>query len=91
MVTTRIRPIGVGAAVAMLALLVVGVVFYLPAGLVAPGWAVLLLGVVWLALFVLGVLWFRPHPGRVLALPVLAMAVWIVTLTAGEALLGWRA
>jgi hypothetical protein len=76
------------AAVAMLALLVLAP-FFFAAGLLAPAWAVVLLALVWLTLFVLGCLWFRRHPWRTLPLPVVAAIVWFGGLSAGEAWLGW--
>ena len=80
----------IAAAVAMLALLALAP-FYFAAGLMAPGWAVVLLVVIWVALFVLGVVWFRRRPLWTLPLPVVALIVWWGGLSAGEALLGWTA
>ncbi|HJR39834.1 MAG TPA: hypothetical protein VJ819_15740 [Nocardioidaceae bacterium] len=65
--------------------------FYLASGLVAPAWAIIVLLLIWAGLFVLALRWFRRHPFRVIALPVLAAAIWFGALTAGEALLGWTA
>jgi hypothetical protein len=78
------------AAVAVLALLVQAP-FFFSAGLVAPAWAVVLLVLVWLALVVLAVVWFRRHPWWVVPLPVVAALVWFGGISAGEALLGWTA
>ena len=78
----------IGAAVAMLAMLVIAP-FFLSAGLMAPLWAIVGLVVVWLALFVLGCMWFRRHPLRTLPLPVIAALVWYGTMSAGETWLGW--
>ena len=78
------------AAVALLALLALAP-FFLAAGLMAPGWAVVLLVGLWLALLVLGFVWFRRRPWWVLPLPVVAVLLWFSALTAGEALLGWTA
>jgi hypothetical protein len=80
----------IAAGLAMAVLAVVGV-FYLSSGLMAPLWAVIGLMVFWGALVVLGVLWFRRHPLRVVALPVIAVLVWFGVLTLGERLLGWTA
>ncbi len=80
----------IGAAVAMLALLVLAP-FFFAAGLMAPLWAVILLSAIWVVLFVLGCLWFRRRPLWTLPLPVVAVLVWLGGLTAGEALLGWTA
>lgn len=78
------------AAVAVLALLVQAS-FFFSAGLVAPGWAVVVLVSVWLALVVLAVAWFRRRPWWVLPLPLLAVAVWWGGISAGEAWLDWTA
>lgn len=72
-------------------LLVVLLPFYLASGLMAPAWAIIVLLFIWVGLFVLALRWFRQHPFRVIALPVLAAALWFGTLYAGEALLGWTA
>ena len=65
--------------------------FYVAAGLIAPGWAVLTLWTVWLALLVALVLLWRRRPPVALAVPVLAAAVFFGSITAGEQLLGWTA
>ena len=76
------------AGVALLVLLALAP-FFLSAGLLAPGWAVVVLVGAWLALLVLGVVWFRRRPWWVLPLPVVAVLVWVGALSAGEAFLGW--
>lgn len=60
---------------------------YAASGLLALGWAVLLLLGVWAGLAVLLV----RLAGSALALlvPAVAVAVWFLSLTAGEQLLGW--
>ena len=79
--------IGAGLALAaMLGLLV----FYAASTLVAPLWAAIVLWVIWVSLFVLGILWLRRHPLRVLLLPIAAAAIWYGGISAGEAFLGWR-
>jgi hypothetical protein len=74
----------------MAAMAVIGV-FYLSSGLVAPLWAVVGLIIIWIALVVIGISWFRRHPLRVLVLPVVAVLIWFAVLTLGERLLGWTA
>ena len=64
---------------------------YAASGLVAPWWGVALLLLVWLALFVVACAWWTPHPGRLPALAVAAIAFWFVAVTAGGAWLGWTA
>jgi hypothetical protein len=80
----------VGAVVAMLGLLVLAP-FFLASGLMAPLWAVVGLVGVWLALFVVGCVWFRRRPAWLVLLPLLAVLVWWGAMTAGEAWLGWTA
>ena len=63
--------------------------FYAASGLMAPLWAIVVLLLVWLGLFVLAIYWFRAHPMRVLALPVVAVVIWFATMYAGEQYLGW--
>jgi hypothetical protein len=76
------------AAVALIALVAMGP-FFFAAGLVAPLWAVVILIIVWVVLFVVGCLWFRRRPWWTLLLPVVAAVVWFGTMSAGEAWLGW--
>lgn len=64
---------------------------YAASGLLAPWWGVALLMVVWLALFVQACLWWTPHPRRVPLLPLVAVVLWFLVLTAGGAWLGWTA
>jgi hypothetical protein len=78
------------AGLAMAALAVIGI-FYVSAGLVAPLWAVIVLVIIWVALVVTGVRWFRRRPFHVLLLPVVAVLIWFAVITLGERLLGWTA
>lgn len=61
------------------------------AGLAAPPWALALLLGCWLGLVLLGASWARSRPYLVLALPVVAVAIWALTLWVGGGLLGWEA
>ena len=78
------------AALALVAMLVLAP-FFIASGLMAPGWAVVIFVVIWVALFVLGCLWWRRRPLWTLVLPVLALLVWWGGITAGETWLGWTA
>lgn len=78
------------AVVAGIAMLVVGF-FYLASGLVAPGWALILLWIVWLGLAWYGVMLARAGSYLVLAIPVVAAVIWYGALTLGEQVLGWQA
>ncbi|KWX04546.1 hypothetical protein TH66_07085 [Carbonactinospora thermoautotrophica] len=65
---------------------------YASAGLVAPPWAVAGLLLVWAALLVLALVLLRGRrPVLALAAPLLAAAMWLLVLTAGDLLLGWTA
>ena len=77
-------------ALALTAMLVLAP-FFLASGLMAPGWAVVLLVVIWLALFVVGCVWIRRRPLWVIPLPFVAAAIWFGGMSAGEAWLGWTA
>ena len=44
---------------------------------------IVVLPLLWLVLFVLGCRWFMTHPYRVLALPVVAAAVWFGAMLIG--------
>ena len=59
--------------------------------LVAPLWAVAVLVALWLVQFVLACRWFSRRPYAVLAMPVVALVVWLSAIVAGDALLGWTA
>jgi hypothetical protein len=65
--------------------------FYLASGLSAPLWAIIVLLLFWAGLFLLAIRWFRKRPYWVICLPVLAVAIWVGAMTAGEQLLGWTA
>ena len=77
--------LGALALAAMLAL----APFFVSSGLMAPGWAVIVLVVIWLGLFVLGCLWIRRKPLWVVPLPFVAAAIWLGGMSAGGAWLGW--
>ncbi len=64
---------------------------YAASGLVAPWWGVVVLVLVWIALFVLSCLWWTPHPKRLPFVALFAFAFWFASLTAGGAFLGWTA
>ena len=78
----------VAAVVALIAMLPVGF-FYAASGLVVPGPWLFLLWVVFLVLVSVGVRLFRRRSYLVLAVPVVAAALWLGTLSAGDAWFGW--
>src|SRR5688500_18348427 len=67
------------------------VLFVILAGSVAPWWALALMTLVWLGLFVLGARWFMPHPWWVAALPVVTICLWLACVALGAGFLGWSA
>jgi len=75
---------------ALAALAAMSILFF-AAGLMAPLWAVIVFSAIWLTLFILGCLWLRRHPLRVVVLPEMAALIWFGGMTAGEQLLGWTA
>ena len=65
-------------------------VFYAASGLLAPGWAVAVLLVIWLALLAVAIWLLRARrPLWVLPTPVAAWLIWFGALSAGESWLGW--
>lgn len=73
-----------------LAALLATLVFYAASGLLAPGWAVAVLLVIWLALLAVAIWLLRARrPLWVLPTPVAAWLIWFGALSAGESWLGW--
>ncbi len=66
-------------------------IWYAASGLVAPGWAVVTLLVIWLALLAGAIVLLRRRPAYVLLVPVGSALIWFGVLSAGEAWLGWTA
>jgi hypothetical protein len=63
----------------------------LASGVFAPVWAIALMTLVWLVMFVVATRWFITHPWRVAALPVVTLGLWIGAVFAGAAFLDWNA
>ena len=88
---TQIRPSILGyvfGGLALAGLLAMSILF-IATGLMAPLWAIVGFIAVWVILFVLGCLWIRRHPWRVVLLPAIAAAILFGGLRAGTTLLGW--
>jgi hypothetical protein len=64
---------------------------YLVSGLVAPGWAVVLFLLWWLALTFIGVRLVLRRSYWLLLIPVVAVATWVGAMWVGGAVLGWTA
>jgi len=67
------------------------VVWYMASGLLAPGWAVIGLLVIWLGLFGVAIYLLVKRPAWVLVVPVVTALVWFGVMAAGDAWLGWTA
>ncbi|MBA2894126.1 hypothetical protein [Nonomuraea soli] len=65
--------------------------FYLSSGLVAPLWAIIALLMLWATLLLLAVLAVRRRQAWGLLVPIVAVALWLGAISAGEAILGWQA
>ena len=76
------------ALVAAVAMLLVGSVYLLSAVLV-PVWALLPLWILWLVLTGYGVALARRSSYRVLAVPAVASAIWLLIVTLGVQFLHW--
>jgi hypothetical protein len=74
-----------------LALHLLALVWYAASTLVAPGWAVVGLLVVWAAVLVAAIRLMRTRPLLVAAVPLLDAAIWVAVVWAGETFLGWTA
>jgi hypothetical protein len=88
---TQTRPSIIGyvfGGLALAGLLAMSILF-IATGLVAPLWAIVGFIAVWLILFVLGCVWIRRHPWRVVLLPAIAAVILFGGLRAGTTLLGW--
>ncbi|MFF0990923.1 hypothetical protein [Kocuria nitroreducens] len=78
------------AVIAALAQLMTGY-FYMASGLMAPLWAVLLLGLWWLSLTYAGVQLVKRRSYLVLLVPVVAAVTWLAVMVFGDQVLGWTA
>lgn len=68
---------------------VMAFLYFIGASQLAPWWAVVLLGLVWLVHLVLGCLWFTRRPILALLLPFSLFAIWLGAMIGGQRLLGW--
>ena len=61
----------------------------LASGAVIPWWGIVALTLVWVGALVQAARWFMTRPGRVLALPVAMLVLWLAVLMGGAVWLGW--
>jgi hypothetical protein len=88
---TQTRPSIIGyvlGGIALAGLLAMSILFF-ATGLMAPLWAIVGFIAIWAILVLLGCVWIRRHPWRVVLLPVIAAIILFGGLRAGTALLGW--
>ncbi|HYI44439.1 MAG TPA: hypothetical protein VE174_03120 [Actinomycetota bacterium] len=71
--------------------LVVGVIFFAAAGLVAPLYGIVILGIGWFVLLWIAIRMWNRNPRLIILLPLASFFYWVVVVTIGERLLGWRA
>src|SRR3712207_4307566 len=70
--------------------LVVGVIFFAAAGLVAPLGGIIFLAVCWFGLLFVAIRLWNRAPRLIVFLPLASFAVWFVVVTIGDRVLGWR-
>jgi len=66
-------------------------IWYVASGLLAPGWAVAILLVIWAALLVVAIQLLRRRPLLTPLVPMVGFIVWVSAITAGETWLNWTA
>jgi len=71
--------------------LIVGVFPFSASGLLAPLWAVIVLGLVWLAGLVIAIRLVRSRPRLVPLVPLVALVFWAGLMLVGDLLLDWTA
>lgn len=64
---------------------------YAASGVMAPPAGLVVLGLVWLGLFLVVLRWRPRTIWLLLAVPPVAVAVWFVIMQVGDSLLGWTA
>lgn len=79
----------VAALIGLGAHLVLAIWYFLYTPLFAPLPGSIVLWATWLGLLVLAVHWWGQHPFRVLAVPLVAAAVWMTGVWLGTAVFGW--
>ena len=66
-------------------------VWYAASALLAPGWAVAVLIVIWFAFLALALRLMSRRPLLTPLVPLTALLVWLLAISGGEAWLGWTA
>ena len=89
--STELTPRKVLYALVGLGLHLVAGFFMLVSGLVAPPWAVVGMLFAWAVLLGVGLRLWRIKPWVTIGFPVLAFVIWIASIAAGGAFLGWNA
>ena len=71
--------------------LAVGVMFYLPAGLIAPLYGIAFLGLCWILMLGIAIKLWPRSPQLIVLVPLAAFLWWSLVIWAGESFLGWTA
>jgi hypothetical protein len=71
--------------------LFVGVVFFAAAGLVAPLYGIIILGIGWFVMLWIAIRMWNTNPRLIVLLPLASFFYWFVIVTLGEKFLGWQA
>lgn len=96
----RVRPVAIDPATGQrispvpffgLVLVVSSFFLYAASGLLAPAWAVVVLLLMWVAMFVLCFVWWTPRPWWTVWLGIFSFVWWFVAVTAGGIFLDWTA
>lgn len=94
----RVKPVAIDPATGRtispwpfvgLALVVSSFFLYAFAGLLVPVWAVVVLLLTWLVMFVLCFVWWTPHPRWTVGLGVFAFVWWFAAVTLGGIAFDW--
>lgn len=59
--------------------------------LLAPVWVAGVFGAIWVVLSLFGVRWWKQGTWKILAAPLIMLAIWWAGLTLGDIYLGWTA
>ena len=93
----RIRPVADDAEQTIspvpwigMVLIVSSFFLYAASGVIAPGWAVVVLVAVWLTMFVLCCAWWSAHPKRLVVVGAVSYPLWFCLVVGGAVAFGWQ-
>jgi hypothetical protein len=79
------------AIVGLIAHGIVGLIYFVAAGLMAPLYGIIILDIGWSLLLLLAIRLWNRRPRLIILIPVAAFAYWLAIMSLGGALLGWTA